>query len=653
MEKSKLKAHQSEYLKTLKKKSILESYNSKNNKKSKDDSEKEKQIKKEKKIEKENELEKENEIQKENELQKENEKSAEKKIENKERKVPQTDKKEKVWNLNSETEKEIIREQKKRLKEQKYEIHDIFKKLEIQQNIEKEKWLIERMFFFFTDIQSGEYPLPSSILIKFFIQSNSFADGYEEVLNTYIDSFNLLLFINRNNVNSTVWLMSNIFWSIRFLLSEMINFPEEYDLKKISKNRTKFKFNDNESSRCKKNNHHLNLKKKKKKSRNIYTKDNSSSNVSSRSININSNSINTHSNSNNTHNNNSSSNNNNNNNNTSNPSTKRKLYLSKYNSHNNIYKILNYKPLSQSLSLQDVHSLGKVTPMASSQSYLTFNSYLTTSEYETPSTEFLIEGKIPPVIVLHEQLCKLLHQVYLKIQYMINEQLLPRVRKIFLKVYNSESKEFAQILSYFTRSMIKHLKLFINLCKLTKLPQAICKATIDQTIYSINTIIFNCFLQKKEMCTIGHSVKIKESLSQIEKYLDTTPFKKSKSQLNPVYNLIDLILMNKVVLKDQENDYFLCTNILNSISLYQIHHILSNFTPDEFDSAKINKNELDTLLKFTQKRFARFSETKKIRMDVNRLIPFEIDFIETDCKNWHLFKLPEQLQKEINTSLFN
>ncbi|KAJ3437642.1 zinc finger ccch-type-containing 11a [Anaeramoeba flamelloides] len=643
LEKSKLKAHQSEYIKTLKKKSILESYNSQNKKKSKGDSKKEKPTQNgnenenenanENEIQKENENKKEKEKENENERKKEKKKLTEKKIRKKEEiKTAKTDKKGKAWNLNTETEKEIIHEQKKRLKEQKSEIHDIFKKLEIQQNIEKEKWLIERMFFFFTDIQSGEYPLPSSILIKFFIQSNSFADGYEEVLKTYLTSFDLLLFINRNNLNSTVWLFSNIFWSIRFLLSEMINFPEEYDLNKISQNRTKFKFYNNDIN-CKKNKHYSNMKKKCYRGSKVIDINNNSNYTSSSSS--------------------SSSNNDNNNNNRTNPFQKVKFYHSKHNSHNNISKTSNYKSLSQSFSLQDFHSSGKATSLVSSQTYLKLDKCPKTSESETPTTEFLIEGKIPSVIIMHEQLCKLLNQVYLKIRYMINEQLLPRVRKIFLKVYNSESKEFAQIIKYFAESMIRYLKSFIGLFKLTKLPQSICKAIIDQTIYSINTLIFNCFLQKKEMCTIGHSVKIKESLSQIEKFLDTTPFKNSKSLLRTVYNLIDLILMNKVVLKDQENDYFLCTSILNSISLRQIHHILSNFTPDEFDSAKINQNELDALLKFSQRRFSRSNESKKIRMDANWLIPVEIDFLQSHCNNWHLFKLPEQLKKEINTFLYN
>ncbi|KAJ3451473.1 golgi membrane protein [Anaeramoeba flamelloides] len=597
------KLQQSEYEKILEKRSKLETFElnyqnkiklskGKTNKKSekqksdlKLDNKKKNEIKieneDESESENESESEKENEKESENEKENENENEGEKEKEEEIRKELEIMKKQKPkmeWNLNEETEKEIINSQKQRLKEQRIKTNELFNKLQIIQNIEKEKWLIDRLFFFSDEKVDGIYPIPAVILISFLIRSNSFDFGCEEILTTYIDSLNLLLFINRNNLKKTIWLLSNIFWSICFLLYEMKNSPEEYYLKKISNKRFQ----------------HI-----------INSKDNNNSN-------------------------NNNSNNNDNNDN------------------------------DQYYGMSDVTRIKSISEMQSESVtkgfYINFDNLINNDnegDDNNNESEFLFEDRAPSIILLFEKLCELLDQVYLKIIYIINDQLQPRFRQLFLKCYPSESKKFKKTLKYCTKSVIDQLKSITQYCNLAKLPKIVCQGFITHAFFSINATIFNYLLMKKNFLTIGHSAKIKESLSKIEEWADKTPFAKSKNELNKLNNLIDLILMNKVILKDQENDYYLCTNILNSISLFQIHHILSNFTPDEFDSTKIKQNDLDKLLEFAQNKFSTKNSNEKIELDTNIIYSLEINFLDFSCRNWSNINLHYQLQKDIALHFFS
>ncbi|KAJ3451959.1 stress-induced-phosphoprotein [Anaeramoeba flamelloides] len=588
--KHKFKLQQNEYERILEKRSKLETFELNDQKKNINKLQKNKK----KKFQKGNEYENKKEKEKENENKKENKKEKKKENENKKeneikkeidimRQKKKKKKKKMEWNLNTETEIEIIKEQKKRLKENKFETHDLYNKLQMIQNIEKEKWLIERLFFFSDEKVSGIYPIPAVILISFLIRSNSFDFGHKEVLKTYLDSLNVLLLINRNNLKKTIWLMSNIFWSIRFLLNEMKNFPEEYYLKRVLNKRFK---------------HEIKIEDL-------------------------------------------------NNNKTGNGGG---------DDDNNKYEYYDIYKNKVKKSRSDLES-----ESATKGFYINFDNLINNNnegggnndENELEGNEFLFENKVPLIILLYEKLCGLLDQVYLKIIYIIDDQLQPKFRQLFLKYYPSESKKFKNTLKYCTKSVINQLKLIIDYCHLTKLPNIICQGFITQAFLSINTTLFNYLLRKGEFLTIGHSAKIKESLSRIEEWVIKTPFTKSKNELNELQNLIDLILMNKVILKDQENDYFLCTNILNSISFFQIYHILSKFTTDEFDSTEIQQYELDKLLKFAQNKFSNQNVNHKIELDNTVIYSLEINFLDYNCKNWKQIKLPSKLQKEIALKLFS
>ncbi|KAJ3430653.1 neurofilament triplet m protein-like protein [Anaeramoeba flamelloides] len=412
--KHKFKLQQSEYEWILQKRSKLESFElnpqKKNNltKKNKIKLQKKKKKNKNKKknenenknknkngYKNKNEKENENENEYENEYEKENENwkmnGFKKDIEmSKELEIMSKKKKKGTeWNLKTETEIEIIKEQKKKLKECKFETSNLYNRLQMIQNIEKEKWLIERLFFYSDEKVSGIYPIPAVILISFLISSNSFDFGCEK------------------------------------------NFPEEYYLKRVFNSRFKHEIKVKDFNNNNKNGD--------------YDDDN-----------------------------------------------KYQYY--------DIYK----KKVKKSRS--DMKSKSTTKGF-----YINFDTLMNCNdENELEGDEFFFEDQVPLIILLFENLCELLDQVYFKTIYIINDQLQPKFRQLFLKCYPPESKKFKKTLKYCTKSVINQLKLIIDYYQLVKLPNIICQGFITKAFLSINTTLFNYLLRRGDFLTIGHSAKIKE-----------------------------------------------------------------------------------------------------------------------------------------------
>ncbi|KAJ6229393.1 hypothetical protein M0813_07825 [Anaeramoeba flamelloides] len=255
-----------------------------------------------------------------------------------------------------------------------------------------------------------------------------------------------------------------------------------------------------------------------------------------------------------------------------------------------------------------------------------------------------------PIFNLHKELSNLANEAYINIIDTIEDEIKYSISRVFI---NNKSSTDQRFLSKLDLKVNTILDIFQEIDKLSKtslsLPFSFFLTVIKHILSFINSTIFHQLLNKKKFCTIGHSLKIKESITKIELWVSQNGFEEAIHELGQIKNAVDLIIMNKVILKDPLMEFETCTTVLNNLTLFQIYYILSNFTPDEFDKITIQREDLKSLWKFAKsKQIENGLGEINIEIETNSNLPITIDFLKIDCKGWQSVNVPKKLQEKID-----
>ncbi|KAJ3445123.1 dilute domain-containing protein [Anaeramoeba flamelloides] len=124
------------------------------------------------------------------------------------------------------TNKETIEEQQELLKRQRMDIDTAKKLLELSEKFNLAKYLFERLLFSKEQLFSGELPVPACIIFRSFLHWDIFDPKQVEISKirrgrdlrfALTSTLELLLKINRYDINSLFWLMSNIIYLMKFV----------------------------------------------------------------------------------------------------------------------------------------------------------------------------------------------------------------------------------------------------------------------------------------------------------------------------------------------------------------------------------------------------------------------------------------------------
>ncbi|KAJ3447607.1 hypothetical protein M0812_00079 [Anaeramoeba flamelloides] len=255
-----------------------------------------------------------------------------------------------------------------------------------------------------------------------------------------------------------------------------------------------------------------------------------------------------------------------------------------------------------------------------------------------------------PIFNLHKELGHLANEAYINIIDTIEDEIKYSIARVFI---NNKSSTVHSFLSKLDLKVNTILDIFQEIDQLSKtslsLPFSFSLTVIKHILSFINSTIFHQLLNKKKFCTIGHSLKIKESITKIESWISQNGFEEAINELGQIKNAVDLIIMNKVILKDPLMEFETCTTVLNNLTLFQIYYILSNFTPDEFDAIAIQKEDLKSLWNFAKsKQIENGLDEINIEIETNSNLPITIDFLKIDCEAWQSVNVPKKLQEKID-----
>ncbi|KAJ3447633.1 dilute domain-containing protein [Anaeramoeba flamelloides] len=154
----------------------------------------------------------------------------------------------------SKTNKEIIEEQQGLLKRQRADIKTAKKLLELSEKFNLAKFLFERLLFSKEQLFSGDLPVPACIIFRSFLHWKTFDPEQVEIAKirrgrdlrfALTNTLELLLKINRYDINSLFWLMSNIIYLMKFIDVVLINNSNRDNILQINNSRDNF--NKNES----------------------------------------------------------------------------------------------------------------------------------------------------------------------------------------------------------------------------------------------------------------------------------------------------------------------------------------------------------------------------------------------------------------------
>ncbi|KAJ5067834.1 iq motif ef-hand binding site-related [Anaeramoeba ignava] len=191
--------------------------------------------------------------------------------------------------------------------------------------------------------------------------------------------------------------------------------------------------------------------------------------------------------------------------------------------------------------------------------------------------------------------------------------------------------------------VIHELYRLLSLPRSFHLPNDLITSLLKQTLYFIDTLLFNTLLSRKDLCTLSNALEIKIAISQLEQWIDTAGFDSQKEQLSHIRQSADCLVMNKAIIEDKPK-FEICESICPNLTFHQITELLTNFTPDEIDSEQISKDKL--------KLFSQFADSKQNEKEIplekeqSFVYPLNIDFSSISIENWDRIQVPYQFRHD-------
>ncbi|KAJ3429186.1 enolase-phosphatase e1 [Anaeramoeba flamelloides] len=538
----------------------------------------------------------------------------------------------------------IIEQERQTIKKLFIELLRLNHELKIHEIIEKEKWLLERLFYFSKGIKNQKLPVPACLILKFLIHSNSFEKGYGQILDAFINSLQLLIKIEQNNRKNLFWLLFNILFIIRLLIDLIQRFPKQFSVNLLKKNLTKiilFK-----KTKRKKIKDHLNNNNNNKfdtfngNSDKIIHKDGIKEDTDEH---------------------------------------KNQLKDNHEQNDQEILKISKNKEYDDDDDGDDDEEEGGGVV---NKNYLKdekkneidddddddneeeggsgdgdgYKNDINLNDNNDDDDDYNNDpfcNNNSSILSLRRKLTKLLRESYLMILSTIYDYLKPRLIRIFLRNKSNYQSKFIKELDYNVKIIIDILNEILQFINSNSCLNNLSVIILNQVLYFINSTIIHELLHKKKFCTIEHSAQIKEHLLKIEKWLDENNLSDSKIHLNPLKNLVDLILMNKAIVKDYLNDFNLYKTVFNSLNFYQIYHVLGNFTPDDLDPIPLTKKNLNKFYQHALKNNLINKLDNKLEPETNSRFEVEIDLLKIDCSHWEHVQMPIQIKEEMDQSFFS
>lgn len=236
-------------------------------------------------------------------------------------------------------------------------------------------------------------------------------------------------------------------------------------------------------------------------------------------------------------------------------------------------------------------------------------------KYESPVSQF--KGDIN----------KLLSLTYSKILITVYQQMSSSVVQSMFDDYViiEDKKQKCTV-----QSILKVLSQYSQLLSSNGVCYEVINQFFAQIYYFINAMVFNSLITQKKYCTMGYSIFLKMSLTQLENWAIDNKYTLPKSQLEMIRQVTNVLMMNKNLLLDESVRKDICPSLTSS----QIGHLLTQYHPDEYDpdgsvpsnvisSLKGEKDEADTL-----------DEYLIYEAHVNQII---------DMPSWRLVDVPKSL----------
>ncbi|KAJ3434766.1 dilute domain-containing protein [Anaeramoeba flamelloides] len=192
----------------------------------------------------------------------------------------------------------------------------------------------------------------------------------------------------------------------------------------------------------------------------------------------------------------------------------------------------------------------------------------------------------------------------------------------------------------------------------------------NQIIYLIDAELANNLFEFDQYCQCGNGFQIKLTVSQFEERLSKLNIK-NLHNFTKIKQASECLAMNKVIINNADDKYHAISDISPELNYLQVLRLLKNFQIDEFDNVEIPKEKIELFENFIKKKLKKNSKTNKknddddvfendLNIDMNYIIPYQIDYSKIDCDGWEkiakpmILKSKKQfnfLDKEINKLL--
>jgi len=122
---------------------------------------------------------------------------------------------------------------------------------------------------------------------------------------------------------------------------------------------------------------------------------------------------------------------------------------------------------------------------------------------------------------------------------------------------------------------------------------SLLRASVFRQVYfRLNEKFLNSLLKQKELCTLGTALKLKMAIVQLENWLDglgdQSIAQSVRKEVSAIRQTADMLMMPKQSLLDDK----IRKDVCGSLSVRQIHRLLENYTPDEYDPEKVANDVL-------------------------------------------------------------
>eukprot|EP01105_Mastigella_eilhardi_P014866 TRINITY_DN3386_c0_g1_i4.p1 TRINITY_DN3386_c0_g1~~TRINITY_DN3386_c0_g1_i4.p1 ORF type:complete len:1096 (+),score=389.13 TRINITY_DN3386_c0_g1_i4:2667-5954(+) len=128
-----------------------------------------------------------------------------------------------------------------------------------------------------------------------------------------------------------------------------------------------------------------------------------------------------------------------------------------------------------------------------------------------------------------------------------------------------------------------------------RVPDPLCLQFFCQLSYWINAQLFNCLLDKADLCTVSNGFQIKLGLSQLDEWFAKIPLlAPARAHLEHTKQAANLLVMDKALLLDTANFQL----AFAALSPAQLAHLVHAFRPDTVSPEPVDPRILESMAQF-------------------------------------------------------